>query len=181
MGVIQMYFMFIVESIRENENRDNQALFKLVTKHNIAEENIFFDTEGKDVVYEMIDKMGLGDTLIVKRVDDLASTNRELKTVLEIMESKKIVIASEEHKGLNGRKYYSSLLAAQDISDFYKEKRRLQGYKEAQERGKVGRPRKKQELEIALRLYRTGQFTISEIEKLSGVSSSTIYRNLKSS
>lgn len=174
-----MYFMFIVESIRENGTRDNQELFKLVKKHKISEGNIFFNTDGDDVVYEMIDKMDSGDTLIVKRADDLASTNRELKTVLEIMESKKIVLASAEHRALNGTKYYSSLLVAQDISDFYKEKRRLQGYKEAQEDGKVGRPKKKKELEIAIKLYNTGQFSISEIEKLSGVSSSTIYRHLK--
>jgi len=174
-----MYYLFIVESIGENANRDNQTLFKLVSKHNIKEDYIFFDTDSEDVVYEMIDKMESGDTLIVKRVDDLASTNRELMAILEILENKKVILASEEHKGLNGIKYYSSLLAAQDISDFYKEKRRQQGYRKAQERGKVGRPRKKHELEIALKLYKTGQFSISEIERLSGVSSSTIYRHLK--
>lgn len=174
-----MYYLFIVESIEENANRDNQTLFKLVSKHNIKEDYIFFDTDGEDVVYEMIDKMESGDTLIVKRVDDLASSNRELMRILEILESKKVILASEEHKGLNGIKYYSSLLAAQDISDFYKEKRIQQGYRKAHERGKVGRPQKKQELEIALKLYQTGQFSISEIERLSGISSSTIYRYLK--
>lgn len=174
-----MYFMFIVENKGENDKRDNENLFKLVSKHSIAEDNIYFDSDSDDAVYQMIDKMQSGDTLIVKRIDDLASTNRELQSVLEIMEFQGIILITEEHKGLNGKKYYSALKAAQDISDFYKERRRVQGYKEAQEVGKVGRPQKKKELETAIRLYKTGEFDIAEIEKMSNISSSTLFRHLK--
>lgn len=174
-----MYFMFVVENKGENDKRNNENLFKLVAKNNITEENIYFDSDSEDAVYQMMDKMKSGDTLIVKRVDDLASTNRELQSVLEILEFQGIILTTEEHKGLNGKKYFSALKAAQDISDFYKEKKRLQGYKEAQEGGKVGRPQKKKELETAIRLYKTGEFEISEIEKLSNISSSTLFRHLK--
>lgn len=174
-----MYFLFIIENKGADDKRNNESLFKLVPKHNIIEENIYFDTDSEEVIYEMIDKIQSGDTLIVKRVDDLARTNRELQSILEIMEFKGIILATEEHKGLNGKKYYSALSAAQDLSDSYKEKRRIQGYKDAQIRGIVGRPQKKKELETAVRLYKTGEFTISEIEKLSLISSSTLFRYMK--
>lgn len=176
-----MYFVYIVESIGENDNRNNEVLFNLINKHNIPENNIYFDTDSEDVINEMLDEMGEGDVLVLKRVDDLAVSSKELKLVLEKLENKGIILNSEEHKGLNGKKYFSALLAAQDISDFFREKSRVTGYKRALENSRVGRPSKKKELEVALKLYKTGQFTISEIEKLSGVSSSTIYRNLKNS
>jgi DNA invertase Pin-like site-specific DNA recombinase len=174
-----MYFLFVVENKGEDDLRSNEGLFKLVSKLNIKEENICFDTDGEDIVYEILDKMVSGDVLIVKRVDDLADTNKELFSILEIMEYKGILLNSQEHSGLNGKKFYRALLAAKDISSHYKELFRLKKYKEAIEEGRVGRPKKKKELEIGIRLYKTGDFRISEIEEISGISSSTLYRNLK--
>jgi DNA invertase Pin-like site-specific DNA recombinase len=174
-----MYFLFIVENKGEKDKRSNRSMFKLVQKLNIKEENIYFDTDSDDIVYQMLDKMVSGDTLIVKRVDDLAGTLRELIGILEIMDCKSISLYSEEHEGLNGNKYYKALLAAQDLSDSFKERRRLLSYKKSVELGKVGRPKKKKELEIAIKLYKTGKFSIKDIERLSGISSSTLYRNFR--
>jgi len=174
-----MFFFFILENKGIKDLRSNESLFGLVSKYKIPEENIYFDTDGEGIIYEMIDKMSKGDTLIVKRLDDLAETNKELQRVLEMMESKEINLATEEHKGLNGIKYYSAILAAQDISNFYKEKRRQVAYLQSVERGLVGRPHKKKELDTAIKLYNSGQFSIKEIEELSKISSSTLFRHLK--
>lgn len=175
------YFVYIVESIGENCNRNNGVLFNLINKHNISEDNIYFNTDGENIVNKMIDKMQEGDALVLKRVDDLAENSKELKLVLELLEDKGVILNSEEHKGFNGRKYYSALLAAQDISDYYKEEARKMGYREALKENKIGRPKKEKELETAVKLYNTGQFSISEIERIAKISSSTLFRHLKDS
>jgi DNA invertase Pin-like site-specific DNA recombinase len=53
-----------------------------------------------------------------------------------------------------------------------------EGLKSARARGRVGgRPRKNQRaVETALKLYRSGEHSISEICRLSGVSQTTLYR-----
>lgn len=66
-----------------------------------------------------------------------------------------------------------------DIHDYYLKKRQEEGFKRAQDAGIVGRPKRTEEIEKAIRLYKTKAFSIAEIEKLAGISSSTLYRYLE--
>ncbi len=65
------------------------------------------------------------------------------------------------------------------ITRHYAEKQRQQGYQQAKEEGRVGRPRLTKEVEQAVKLYRTKAFTIAEIEDMTKISKSTLYRYLK--
>lgn len=59
--------------------------------------------------------------------------------------------------------------------------RTVEGLKAARARGRIGgRPRENSEnLKKAVKLYNTKQYSIREIEDLTGVKKSTLYRNLK--
>ena len=59
--------------------------------------------------------------------------------------------------------------------------RTAEGLRSARAKGRVGgRPRtKKEKLVQALRLYTTGEYTLKEIEELTGVKKSTLYRYMK--
>ncbi len=63
--------------------------------------------------------------------------------------------------------------------------RTCEGLRAARVRGRMGgRPRTdpdavKKAVKKAVKLYRTGQYSIKEIEELTGVKKSTLYRNLQ--
>lgn len=110
---------------------------------------------------------------------DLSEDAKELLEILRILQDKKITICSVEESYLNGAEYYTAMKGFLGINRYYIDKRRKEGYEKAKEKGTVGRPAKIEELEKAIRLYKTKVFTIEEIENLSGISSSTLYRELK--
>ena len=61
------------------------------------------------------------------------------------------------------------------------EERTREGLNAARARGRVGgRPRtKKEKINKALRLYATGEYTLKEIEEITDVKKSTLYRYMK--
>ena len=59
----------------------------------------------------------------------------------------------------------------------FQKKKQKQGYQKAVSEGKVGRPSKDKAVEQAIELYRRG-LKIAQIETLTGISKSTLYRHL---
>jgi len=80
---------------------------------------------------------------------------------------------------LNGKEYHTAMKGFVGIHKTYLERKRREGFNEAKEAGSVGRPRQTEAIEKAIRLYNTKAFSVAEIEKFAGVSSSTLYRYLK--
>ena len=81
---------------------------------------------------------------------------------------------------LNGIEYFDRLQGSILISKYYAEKKRRLAFEEARRQGVVGRPKiPEKQIETALKLYASKLFTTEEVAKLSGVSSSTLYRALK--
>ena len=55
------------------------------------------------------------------------------------------------------------------------------GYQIAVLEGKVGRPAKKEEILKAVEMYKSGNFKVSQIEVITGISKSSLYRYLQDS
>ena len=123
--------------------------------------------------------MDLEDCLVIRSVTDLADDFRYLMGVLQDLQESQVALFSLLEPFLNGKDYYNALKGNIEIYKYYLNKKRAERYDETKKAGLVGRPVKKEEIEKALRLYQTKAFSISEIEKLSGVSSSTLYRYRK--
>lgn len=165
---------------------DNSGLFKIITDLEIEEQFIYSDTTGSRDEFEKllddIDSILSGSTtkrLVVRSVTDLADTAKELKEILSDLQDKGIILCSISEPYLSGENYFTMLSGFIQITNHYTEKRRKQGYEYAKEKGTIGRKAKTEETAKAIRLYKTGAFTTAEIEQLSGVSSSTLYRALK--
>ena len=116
---------------------------------------------------------------MIRSVVDLSDTAKGLLDFLSDLQSKGIILCSISEPYLSGENYFTMLSGFIQITNFYFEKRRRQGYEYAKEKGTIGRKAKTEETAKAIRLYKTGAFTTAEIEQLSGVSSSTLYRALK--
>ncbi len=172
-----MYCVYIYES--ENQI-NNSGVFDLAKSLDISEDNVFTDTsKDRDNLKVLVECMDSEDCLVVRSIIDLAEDSKCLMGILQVLQTSQVTLVSLLEPFLNGKKYYSGLKGYIEIHKYYLNQKRAKGYDEAKKAGLVGRPAKTEEIEKALRLYHTQAFSINEIEKLSGVSSSTLYRYLK--
>ncbi|MFA9466977.1 MAG: helix-turn-helix domain-containing protein [Velocimicrobium sp.] len=175
-----MYCVYIYEA-RETDNLvDNSGVNGFIKDLNIGEDNIFTDTsKDRDNLKVLVECMDSEDCLVVRSVTDLTDNSRYLMGILQVLQESQVTLLSILEPFLNGKDYYNALKGNIEIHKYYLNKKRTEGYEEAKKAGLVGRPAKTEEIQNALRLYHTKAFSINEIEKLSGVSSSTLYRYRK--
>ncbi len=174
-----MNYGYIIENTTQ-DYIDNSALFKMLIDLNIEEDETYVDTyDSKEQLDELLSVLEAGDRLVIRSIVDLADEASQLLKILSILQDNQIILCSVSENFLNGQEYYDAMQGFATINSYYLEKRRKQGYQEAKENGTVGRPKMTAEIERAIRLYNTKSFTTSEIEKMCGVSSSTLYRALK--
>jgi len=175
-----MYCVYIYEAGETNNLVDNSGVFGTVKELNISEDNIFTDTnKGRNNLKVLVESMDTEDCLVVRSVTDLADDSRYLMGILQDLQESQVTLISLLEPFLNGKDYYNALKGNIEIYKYYLNKKRAEGYDEAKKAGLVGRPVKTEEIEKALRLYHTKAFSINEIVKLSGVSSTTLYRYRK--
>lgn len=173
-------YAYFIENTDSDNFRDNSKVFKLIQDLNIQEEDVFIDTGlDKNELEKLIDVINRGDRLIISTVKDLADDAKQLSDILQVLQDRKVVLCSCSENFLNGNDYHMSLRGFVDLHKYYLKKKQEIGFEKAKKEGTVGRPKQTEAIEKALRLYDTKAFSIDEIEKLSGISSSTIYRYLK--
>lgn len=180
-----MDFAYFVENTTE-EFIDNSALFRIINDLEIEDEFVYSDTAGcRDELEKLLADIDTIFTeastkrLVIRSVVDLSDTAKGLIGILSDLQDKGIILCSISEPYLSGENYFTMLNGFIQITNYYTEKRRKQGYEHAKEKGTIGRKAKTEETVKAIRLYKTGAFTTAEIEQLSGVSSSTLYRALK--
>lgn len=175
-----MYYAYLREDNESINLVNNSGVLSLIEDLSISEENIFTDKEADRVqLRKLIELIGEDDYIIIRSVVDLADEAKELLSVLKILQDKQVVLVSIIEQYLNGKEFHTAMKGFAGINKYYLERKRRQGFNEAKEAGTVGRPRLTEGIEKAIRLYNTKAFSVAEIEKLSGVSSSTLYRYLK--
>ena len=180
-----MDLAYFIENTTD-EYIDNTALFKIINDLEIEDEFVYSDTVGcRDDLEKLLDDMDNIFTeastkrLVIRSVVDLSDSAKGLISILSDFQDKGIILCSISEPYLSGENYFTMLSGFIQITNYYSEKRRKQGYEYAKEKGTIGRKAKTEETAKAIRLYKTGAFTTAEIEQLSGVSSSTLYRALK--
>lgn len=173
-------YAYFIENTDPNNHRDNSPVFKLIHDLCIPEDRVYIDTtDSKEGLEELGDRLNDGDRLIIRSVKDLADNTITLLDILKSLQDIKITLCSCSENFLNGLEYHSNLKCFIDLSRYYLKLKQEKGFEKAKKEGTVGRPKNHEGIEKALRLYDTKAFSIEEIEKLSGISSSTLYRYLK--
>lgn len=126
-----------------------------------------------------------GDTVVVESLSRLGWSTKNLIELVEVFQAKGVQLVSLKESidtSTPSGKLLFTLMSA--IAQFERDtiaERTAEGLKAARAKGHVGgRPRTNREkLVHAMWLYTTGEYTLKEIEELTGVKKSTLYRYMK--
>lgn len=133
---------------------------------------------------KMLDRMTEGDTVVIESLSRLGRSTKDLIELTELFQSKGVHLVSLKESidtSTSTGKLLFTLVSA--IAQFERDviaDRTREGLNAARARGrKGGRPKTDTDtVKKAIKLYTTGEYSIKEIEDLTGVKKSTLYRNL---
>lgn len=133
---------------------------------------------------KMLDRMTEGDTVVIESLSRLGRSTKDLIEPTEMFQSKGVHLVSLKEQidtSTSTGKLLFTLKSA--IAQFERDviaDRTREGLKSARARGRTGgRPRTDPAaVKKALRLYDTKEYSVKEIEELTGVKKSTLYRHL---
>ena len=135
---------------------------------------------------KLLERLTEGDTVVVESLSRLGRSTKDLIWLMETFNTKgvNLVLLKEsiDTTTSTGKLLFTLMSAiAQFERDIIADRTR-EGLNSAQARGrKGGRPRTDSEkLRKAIKLYNTQQYSLAEIEDMTGVKRSTLYRGIRS-
>lgn len=176
-----MVWAYVMENGDGVEKHSNQPVFQLIQKMGLTDDQLVFDqTEARTEFCKLLESLQTGDKLIIRSVEDLADDLMDLICIFQNLTDKQISLCSVEEPFLSGEDYLGSITEFTRLYVLFQKKKQQAGYRKACAEGRVGRPAiKSKEIEQAIELYQSDQYTISQITALTGVSKTTLYRVLK--
>ncbi len=134
---------------------------------------------------KMLDRMTEGDVVVVESLSRLGRSTKDLIELTELFGNRGVNLVSLKESidtSTSTGKLLFTLMSA--IAQFERDviaDRTREGLNSARARGRVGgRPRTDADLvKKALKLYKTKQYSVREIEELTGVKKDTLYRSLR--
>ena len=175
-----MIWAYVLENMGLEDNRNNQNLFLLINDLEIPDDNRYFDCNlDRPELKNLLEVLQPGDRLAIRSVMDLADSLSDLIGVLQKLSDKQVTLCSCLEPYLCGEDYLETLTGFAQLYVSFEKKKQQQSYKKAVEDGTVGRPTKAKEVEQALSMYQSGKYKVNQIESITGVSKSTLYRYLK--
>ncbi len=133
----------------------------------------------------MLNTLNKNDKIIVANLFTLADSSRHLVDLLEIIDTKGAFIFSLKEgidtSNTTGYSFYEIVKHLVDFqSDVISEKTK-KGLSEAKQKGiNTGRPRKPDKnIQRAMEMYQSKNFTLTQIKDETGISKSTLYRYLE--
>ena len=133
---------------------------------------------------KLLDRISEGDTVVIESLSRLGRSTKDLIELTELFEKKGVHLVSLKESidtSTSTGKLLFTLMSA--IAQFERDviaDRTKEGLRSARARGrKGGRPKtNSDDIKKAVKLYNTQQYTIKEIEEMTGVKKSTLYRNI---
>lgn len=159
-----------------------------LTKYGVDE--IYQEKEsGKDTkrpqLALMLSQLREGDKVVIYKLDRISRSTKHLIELSELFAEKKVDFVSLQD-GVDtstaiGRFFFRVLASIAELERDILSERTKAGLAAARARGRLGgAPSKdKKQVEKAIRMYRDGNLTISEISEATSVSKATLYRYLK--
>ena len=177
-----MTWVYVLEVNGAENSSRNKPLFQLLQELKIDDDQCFFDAEGsngREEREELLNKIGHGDTLLVRSIVDLADSADDLIDALSVLSEKKVTLCSYEEPYLSEEQYLKQVMGVISIYHALNQKKQNRAFKQAVSEGKVGRPPKVQNIEDLLILYQSNQVSMEQLQVLTGLSKSTLYRYIK--
>lgn len=132
----------------------------------------------------MLSRLEEGDTVVVESLSRLGRSTKDLLTLIDLLEGKKVKLISLKENidtsTSTGRLLITVLSALSQFERDVIVERTNEGLAAARARGRKGGrpPVNEAKVKQALKLYHTGEHTLREIEMLTGVKANTLYRRL---
>ena len=172
-----------VSTEQQNLNRQLDALKKYGCDV-IYNEKMTGTKRNRPELAKMLDRMTEGDTVVIESLSRLGRSTKDLIELTELFEEKGVHLVSLKEQidtSTSTGKLLFTLMSA--IAQFERDviaDRTREGLRSARAIGRIGgRPKVNPDaVEKAIRLYNTQQYSVREIEELTGVKKSTLYRNL---
>lgn len=169
----------------EAQNLDRQIdVLKKYGVDKIYNEKMTGTKKDRPELSKMLDRMTAGDTIVIESLSRLGRSTKDLIELTELFHTKGVnLISLKEAIDTNTStgKLLFTLMSA--ITQFERDTiadRTREGLRSARARGKIGgRPKiNADKVRKAVKLYNTQQYSIKEIEELTGIKKSTLYRNI---
>ena len=172
-----------VSTEQQNLDRQLDMLTQYGVDH-IFNEKMNGTKRDRPELNKLLDRLMAGDTVVVESLSRLGRSTKDLIELVELFEKKQVHLVSLKEQidtSTPAGKLLFTLMSA--IAQFERDviaERTREGLNAARARGRVGgRPRtNEQKVRQAVKLYQTGQYSVREIEELTGVKKSTLYRRL---
>lgn len=170
---------------KEQQNLDRQidALKKYGAEF-IYNEKITGTKRERPELNKLIERLVPGDTVVIESLSRLGRSTKDLIELTELFQKKEVNLVSLKENidttSSTGKLVFNIMSAIAQFERDIIADRTMEGLKSARARGRNGgRPKVASEkVKQAVKLYRTKQYSISEIEGLTGVKKSTLYRNI---
>lgn len=148
----------------------------------IYEEKMTGTKKERPELNKLIEQIRKGDTIIVIELTRLSRSTKDLFYLVELIEQKGANMKSLKESWLDTTTPHGKLMFTffAGISQFERDlisERTKEGLKSARARGKFGgRPKiKEYNINKAIKLYNTEEYTIKEITEMTGISKGTLY------
>ncbi|MCP3764119.1 recombinase family protein [Domibacillus sp. A3M-37] len=125
-----------------------------------------------------------GDTLVVWKLDRLGRTTKKLLELIEELENRsinlKILTLGVDTSTPAGRLFFTIMAGLAEMERDLIVERTKAGLEAARARGRLGgRPRVDQgQIDLAIKMYKSKDYTFKDIKRATGIGSSTLYRYL---
>jgi DNA invertase Pin-like site-specific DNA recombinase len=172
-----------VSTIDQNLDLQIDALKKYGCER-IYEEKITGTKKDRPKLAEMMTILRPGDKIIIYKLDRISRSTKHLIDLSEFFEIKGVEFVSIQDSidtsTPMGRFFFRILASIAELERDIISDRTKDGLTSARARGRVGgRPKVQgKKLDIALKMYKSKQYSIREIVEATGISQATLYRNL---
>jgi len=169
----------------ESQNLDRQLnALKRYGVDQIYNEKLTGTKRDRPELTKLLDRMTEGDTVVIESLSRLGRSTKDLIELTELFESRGVNLVSLKESidtNTSTGKLLFTLMSA--IAQFERDAiadRTREGLNAARARGRTGgRPKTNTDsVKKAIKLYNTRQYTVKEIEELTGIKKDTLYRNL---
>ena len=177
-----MVYAYVIGTQEDEDTRKNRQLFLRIKELGICDDGIFLeeDPESKQEFGALLDTISHGDTLLIRSISDLdGDINCLANDILPYLKELKVELISCEEPFLCGLDYADTWKAIIQLLKNHSRQKAKESYQKAVQEKRVGRPSDEDNVAKAVELYRSEKYKIAEIERITGVSKSTLYRHLK--
>lgn len=177
-----MVYAYLLENTLKHRYLDNAEVFGAIKVYKLSDDYIFsdpIDSLDRPELRNLKELVRIGDTIVLRSIGDLCNNSKVLIRALEYFHNNGVQLISMREPNYVYNWYVQALCEQIVIEREWKEVKRVKGIEKAKSEGRMGRKSDPAKVLNAIRLYNTESFTIKEIQNITGVSSSTLYRALK--